>query len=285
MPLYASDGKDYVYASDALQGGSYRCIECRLPVKVRRGKSRIPHFYHLKTSPSCRLYSKSEDHLLVQLQIQKLLLPEKIQIEIPFLSVHRIADLLWEREKIVFEIQCSSIYTKEAEARIIDYRKMGYEVIWLLDDRLFNRKLVRPAEKFLRTQSCYFFYFRRNGLSFFYDQLEIILDTNRIKKSKALGIYLRRPHGRPSVEWPPFLPNQLLRRISNTLKYFEGDLIHRSLQAALSPWMTLNLQNWKRWEKEMALLEGKMAAVKKIFTEKILRPYLEWLEKILVELP
>ena len=138
MALYASDGKDYVFAGDAVVGTSYRCLECHSPVKVRRGRHRLPHFYHLHQSRRCHLHSKSEDHLLLQLQLQKLLAPEKLEIEHPFLEIHRIADLIWEKEKLIFEIQCSSLEAEEAEQRIIDYRKVGFETIWLLDDRIFN---------------------------------------------------------------------------------------------------------------------------------------------------
>src|SRR5690348_8116797 len=108
MALYASDGDDYIFAADAAPGGSYRCLDCLAPVKARRGANRIPHFYHLQRSPRCHLYSKSEDHLILQLQLQKLLNCDTAQIERPFFPIHRIADILWDKEKIAFEIQCSS---------------------------------------------------------------------------------------------------------------------------------------------------------------------------------
>ena len=276
MPLYASDGENYIYAADAEPRGSYRCLECKAPLKVRRGKNRIAHFYHLQTSPSCRLYSKSEDHLLIQLQIQKLLPSGEAQIEVPFLIIHRIADLLWESQKIIFEIQCSSIHTKEAENRIRDYRKLGYEIIWLFDDRLFNRKMVRPAEDFLRTHSCYFFRFQRNNISFFYDQFEIILNGKRVETSRKLQIDLKKIYSTPKIEDVSFIPNQIIRRAQNSPQYFKGDLISWAFQAEPSPFIMQVLNDWKKLELEWA--KEKREPIQMILQKKMVRPYLKWIE-------
>src|SRR3990167_3730899 len=234
MALYATDGTDYVFAGDAIPGAPYWCLECRAPVKMRRGRNRLPHFYHLRQSPGCHLYSKNEDHLLLQLQIQKFLAPEKIEIERPFFEIHRIADLVWEKESLVFEIQCSSLEQREAQQRVADYRRVGYETVWLLDDRIFNKRLVRPAEGFLRSFSCYFFSFDRTGPSRFYDQLEVVIDRKRLKKSHPLTISLAYPRGVPPLEWPSNLSTQVSKRIEQSTHYFPGDLLYRTLQAALS---------------------------------------------------
>lgn len=281
MPLYAFDEKKTIYAADATPQGLYRCLECGGRVKVRRGKYRTPHFYHMQAAPSCRLYSKSEDHLLIQLQVQNLLLPEKIQIEAPFLALHRIADLLWEKEKIIFEIQCSLIQPKEAEARIKDYRKIGYEVIWLLDDRLFNRRNMKPAENFLRVQCCYFFRFRRNTLSLLYDQFEIEIANKRIRTSRPLWVNLAKPYWTPKIEWPPFLPLQLIKRLPNCPRFFKGDLIDKAIQSSLSPSITFTLTQWKLFETESALLKKKTGAIKYFFKRTVLRFYTKCLGKIL----
>src|SRR5271168_712072 len=100
MALYAYDEEILVYAAHAEERRSYQCSHCRKPVKVRKGPSRIPHFYHLSLSPSCRLYSKSQDHLLAQLAIQKLLPPGEAVLEKPFLDILRVADVIWEPKKI-----------------------------------------------------------------------------------------------------------------------------------------------------------------------------------------
>jgi len=284
MPLYAFCEKNYVHAADAIKGGSYRCIECNTPMKVRGGKNRIPHFYHLRVSPGCYLYNKSEDHLLVQLQIQNFLSPQEIQMEVPFLAIQRIADLVWEKEKIIFEIQCSPILLQTSQARIEDYRKIGYEVIWLLDDRIFNRKRIKPPEIFLRTQACYFFRFQRNHFLGAYDQWEIVSQQERIKRSKPLWIDLRKPRKTPQLEQPAFLPLQVKSRLVNSPFYLHGDRIHQSLQAAASPLIALCLSNWKIMEEKQSQLKEKTSWIHPFLKKYFIIPYTKCLEGILHKL-
>jgi len=278
MALYASDEDRYIFAADAAPGGSYRCLECSAPVKVRRGRNRIPHFYHLHRSPRCHLYSKSEDHLILQLQIQKALSDETVQIEKPFFSIHRIADLLWEKEKIAFEIQCSFLDISEARKRVVDYGKIGYHVVWLLDDRIFNRRSVRPAEEFLRMQTCYFFSFQRSGFSYFYDQMEIIMERKRLRKGPPFKINLSKPRVKPFLEWPPDLPSQIQERTIRTDRYFQGDLIHLAIQAAIHPSIVCIFERWRKLEIEL-LHSNKPPGWIAAFVERfIARPYLQTLD-------
>ena len=280
MALYASDGDDYIFAADAKSGGSYRCVECQAPVKARRGRNRIPHFYHLQRSSRCHLYSKSEDHLILQLQIQKLLADETAQIERPFFQIHRIADLLWEKEKIAFEIQCSPLDLSEAENRVIDYRKIGYRVVWLLDDRIFNKRFVRTAEEFLRTQPCYFFTFQPAGVSKFYDQMEIVIANKRIKKSFPMKIDLSKPFEKPLLEWPSDLPSQILKKTTQNEFYFHGDCIHQAIQAAAHPTIACRFERWRKLEIELRQANRPRGALAEHFIRFIVRPYhqlLDWL--------
>ncbi len=281
MALYATNGEDCIFAADADPAASFRCLECRSPVKVRRGVSRMPHFYHLQKSSRCHLYSKSEDHLLLQLQVQKLFLPDRVEIERPFLSIHRIADLLWEKEKIVFEIQCSKLDLFEAQKRIVDYRKAGYEVVWLLDDRIFNKALIRPAEEFLRSGSAYFFSFERTGFSHFYDQLEIVIDRKRCKKGHPLRVELSKPQRKPTLEWPPSLPSQIQERIASSERYFRGDLLHRAIQSAVDPPTALTLAKWRAAEIELRASNRPARLLSVFFKTCIARPYLMGLEWLL----
>jgi Competence protein CoiA-like family len=277
MALYASDEDGYIFAADAEPGGSYRCLECSAPVKVRRGRDRTPHFYHLQSAPRCHLYSKSEDHLILQLQLQKALGCETAQIERPFFTVHRIADLLWEKEKIAFEIQCSSLETSEAKTRIIDYGKMGYQVVWLLDDRIFNRRSVRAAEEFLRGQTCYFFSFQRIG-SYFYDQMEIIIESKRLKKGFPLKVDITKPCAKPFLEWPVDLPCRIQERISRSDRYFRGDLIYRAIQAAARPAIAWHFERWRTLEIELEKSRRPPSLISKLFKRFIAYPYIRFIE-------
>lgn len=280
MALYASDGDDYIFAADAKSGGSYRCLECRSPVKARRGRNRIPHFYHLQRAPRCHLHSKSEDHLILQLQIQKIIPDQTAQIERPFFQIHRIADLLWEKEKIAFEIQCSPLDLSEAENRVIDYGKIGYSVVWLLDDRIFNKRFVRASEEFLRTQACYFFTFQRAGLSYFYDQMEIVIANKRLKKSSSIKVDLSKPSEIPFLEWPSELPSQILGRTSQTGLYFQGDLVYQAIQAAIHPSIACRFERWRKLEIELRRANRPPGFLARCFKRFVIRPYhqlLEWM--------
>src|SRR3989344_8234682 len=224
MALYAVDDTDLISAWDAEKKAVYRCLECFRPVKLRKGKNRLPHFFHLSLSPSCRLYSKSEDHLLLQLQLQKSFPHGEIQMEKPLLRINRVADLVWDKKKIAFEIQCSSLYKAEAASRIKEYKTAGYEIVWILDDRIFNKRQLRPAEEFLRNHLAFFASFRRFSPSHIYDQFEIFLEGKRIKKGKGFAIDLSKAHPLMPNSWPSELPSQIVKRIPNSLWYFEKDL-------------------------------------------------------------
>ena len=188
MALYAADNDDLIHAADAEANKLYHCLDCSGPLKLRQGKWRFAHFYHLKTTPTCRLYSKSVDHLVAQIEIQKLFPDGEIVIEKPFLAINRIADACWEKEKIVFEIQCSLLSEKEAQLRNQDYQSLGYRVVWLLDDKKFNKRKCSPAEQFLRKGDCYFLSIKRFRV---YDQFEIIAEGKRTRRGKAFPIDLR----------------------------------------------------------------------------------------------
>jgi len=279
MALYASDEDEIRFAPDADPKGSYRCLECRGPVRVRRSRTRFPHFYHIGRSPSCRLYSKSEDHLVVQLALQKELGGSaRLEQRVP--GIQRISDLLWEKERIAFEIQCSILDPAEADKRTADYAEAGYRIVWLLDDRIFNKRRVRPAETVLREHPCYYFSFRRAASPFFYDQLEIVIGERRLKKSRPLAVNLTEPRVKPFIEWPEALPSQALGRIEKSSFYFPGDLIEKAIRSVANPWEAAYLAKWKRWEIELGSLHRPEPKVIAHFKWNVLRPFDGWLDSL-----
>ncbi|MDE3055175.1 MAG: hypothetical protein KGI80_00540 [Verrucomicrobiota bacterium] len=252
MALYATDGEKILFAPDANPRRIYRCLGCGALVRVRRGLHRFPHFYHIRSPGSCHLYSKTEDHQLLQLQLSSLFPKGKVLIEQPFLDIQRVADLLWEEKRIIFEIQCSLIQPADAEQRIIDYRRLGYEIIWLLDDRLFNKRWLRPAESFLRGQTAYFFSFRRALPSIIYDQCEILIQKRRWRKGFFSKVNLLSPKKIPAIPWPTEIPEQLSKRAKEAIYYFKGDLLYRTLQSTRYPTTALALAYWRKEELAIA---------------------------------
>jgi competence protein CoiA len=202
-------------------------------------------------------------------------------MEKPLLTINRVADLLWEKKKLVFEIQCSTLYEAEAEARIKEYRNGGYEIAWILDDRIFNKHRLRPAEKFLRRHLAYFASVRRSAPSYFYDQFEIFHGEKRIKKGREIAIHLQHIQPLPSVRWPAELPSQIENRIPNSPWYFERDLIHRTLLSQRYPSYKLSLQNWRALEIHLQKVHRQPNVFKRFYVRFIRDPYLAFLDALL----
>ncbi len=271
MALYALDEDDLISASDATPGKIYWCADCFGPVKKRQKRSHLAHFYHLKTSPSCRLYSKSEDHLVAQVELQKRFPKGEIQIEKPFAQISRIADACLEKEKIIFEIQCSPMSEKEAEMRFSDYGSLGYDVVFLLDDKRYNRRFLRPEEKYLRQRGAYFLSIRR---SLVYDQFEIFSDGRRVKRGKMFPLDLSKVLFAPKRPFSEeFFPKQITQL--KVRRHFYGDALSHALRFPQA------MVHQRSLERSLAkALKGPNLILRAI-QKYIIRPYLHLLEKIL----
>lgn len=277
MPFYALDQDLLVFAPDAQSGHLYRCPECFETVKKRDGFARFPHFYHIKAPKHCRLSSKSETHLLLQLHLQKQIGPTHVRLEQRFEKIQRIADVCWEKEKVIFEIQCSLISLQEVQSRIEDYQSLGYEVIWLFHDRLYNRFFLRAEEAFLRLHKiCYFFHISK-GTFFCYDQFEQLQAGRRLRKSRPLPVRLSSICQRQKQPFPFEVPRQITLE---TAHYFPGDRWDLAVQAIQSPFLRNSLHYWKLLEEET---EQKTTSSlwKKTWLEKIYWPYLHFLHRLI----
>ncbi len=277
MALYAVDEDDLIFASHAEKGKSYLCMECFGPVKIRRGKDRFPHFYHLRSAPQCRLYSKSEDHLRAQIQLQKSFPPDVLQIERTFPDIGRVADLCWEHRKIVFEIQCSPLSVQEAKSRIGDYWTAGYRTVWLLDDKRYNRRILRPAEEFLRENLCYYVSIKQGLESLYYDQFEIFELGRRVRRGARMKIDLQKPYRLPDRAWnKEAFPSQVLHPRG---LYFYGDRSHKALLSHTKPSLSIAMQNWRFLEINFAKKKRKPGLAEEWLKKWIGWPYLWLLNK------
>jgi competence protein CoiA len=222
MPLYALDEENRIipaHEADAFR--RYRCLECQTALQKRVGPHRQAHFYHLQTIRQCRLHSRSVDHLVFQSHLCEL--NSALEIERPFEKILRIADLCWEDQKLVFEIQCSPIDSFQARQRASDYAREGYELVWLLDDRIYNRKkALRFAETHLRRQSGYYFSLKSGVV---YDQFDVIANDRRLSRGPPLPVALDRPSPKTvhQGQWTQQLNHRIGRR------FFAGDLFDRAL--------------------------------------------------------
>lgn len=211
MQVHAFDGSKKISASDAKKGVDYQCLECLSVIRLRGGRCRSLHFFHKQNNRHCRQAQKGKIHLSLQKKIQSFF--TNSEIEHPFPSVGRIADVACPDIKIVFEIQYSPMSVEEAQSRIRDYAALGYNVLWILHDHTFNKRKQSPVEKFLRAHLCYYSNVNEKGEGTLYDQLEGL--------GKRYTIDLRKRHPIPKFKWPKELQN----RAKNWPYYHEGDLI------------------------------------------------------------
>lgn len=186
MHLFAWDETNQlVETSTANKQKIYFCRECRSPVKLRGGFLRQRHFYHLQNNRACRQSGKSMAHLQVQLYLKKL--REYAEVEKHFSSIQRIADVVWEKDKLIFEIQCSPINSREVAARNYDYSKLGYTVIWILHDQTFNQRQWTAAEYLLQESTHYYTNIDEEGVGCIYDRWDLL------KKSVRFSVWNHRP--------------------------------------------------------------------------------------------
>ena len=226
MQWVALENEISVFASHAHKQHDYLCPECRSILRVRSGPHRQTHFYHLRSVPECRQHKKSQEHLLLQLFLFNSIPPEEAHVERPFPDIKRIADVAWEAKKMIFEIQYSPISLQEASARCADYRSIGYEVMWILHDKRFNRWRMTASEAYLRKQPCYFSNMDKMGKGIIYDQFEVLKHHRRLHKGTPLKVHpiLIHPHLAPA---PAELPPSLLERWNSWKIRVEGDLLSR----------------------------------------------------------
>jgi competence protein CoiA len=279
MVLFATDKENEVSACDADAQTTYFCLDCGRPLRLRKAKRKFPHFYHIATSPHCRLYSKSERHLLIQLDIQKKLPIGKAVLEKQFRNIKRIADVAWEEKKIVFEIQCSPISDEEVKERIESYRSIGYEIIWILDERKFNKYRMSKAEELIRKQCGYFVGNSNHPIKpfLFYDQLEIFHNQRRLKKGEKTILNLATINLIPKNLSLPSAPKQVKERFARAKYYLSQDIFEKIITSDFQE----VLRQWALLEKSLYKRDTKKEFFQKIFRKYIKNPYIRALQSLL----
>lgn len=226
MQYYALDGEQLVQAIHAERQKDYFCPECRAPLRLRKGAERAAHFYHLVTPSFCHQNNKSLTHLTIQWILLELLPAGEAVMERIFPSIGRIADVAWEKQKIVFEIQCSPITAEEALERCEAYQSLGYRPVWILHDRRFNKRRSSLAESYLRKNRCYYTDIDEKGHGKIYDQWDIAKGGRRIFRGPPLRVDLTKP-----LLLQQSAPPELAYRFLNSSLYFQGDFCDRYLKA------------------------------------------------------
>lgn len=272
MHYFGLDQNTPVSAADAKKHKDYSCPECGALIRARSGPHRQPHFFHVQTNPSCSQHKKSPEHLHAQLNLFHLLPKGESSMERPFPAIGRIADLCWESQRIVFEIQCSPIFQEEAECRNRDYRSQGFEIVWILHDKRFNRRKLSAAELFLRSSTCYFTNVSSTGAGIIYDQFDSCTKAIRRIKGPKLTVSLNQPRALIADEYPPLLKE----KFHNWNLSFKGDCLDRW---ARDPDRYTSLQRIESLLQKMQINKPRLEVFKTLK-----RTYLTLLESLLKKL-
>ena len=173
------------------------------------------------------LYPRQLGKSIAHNQIQYYLKKQIPEIELEKTVGNRRADALWERKKIVFEIQVSPISYEQALLRSKDYASYGYQIVWILHDKEFNRSKASRAERFLRNS--YTTYYTTGAL--FYDQIDIFDGKIRQYKSSPLSVQLYSPFipflKIPHRNWPLHFIGDLHTRCAVDGIYFLNQIYRK----------------------------------------------------------
>lgn len=181
-------------------------------------------------------------HRSVQIRLQQTI-PDVV-LEKRFPEIGRVADVFWEKERIVFEIQVSPISRWEIKKRVADYKKAGFEVVWILHRKTFGKFRMQKAEKTLLQYPCYYTDIDRSGEGLIYDGWRFFFGKRQYFLSAPFPLHQFRPQ-----KGPPSLTNapSFFRKRKSRPLYFNGDLLALFLSEPNSSFF------FKMKEKEKAL--------------------------------
>jgi competence protein CoiA len=154
--------------------------------------------------------AKSDEHSAVQEALLSTIGAQKCELEKPFPSLRRIADVVWEEEKLLFEIQCSPLRMEEFLSRCLDYRAAGYQIVWIFHVKCFT-KIPFPLVDWPH----YFTDMSFNGKGQIFDRIG--------ENGPALPIQLQKPFNYPPAHR---LHPILQRRADVWQRGFRGDAVN-----------------------------------------------------------
>ncbi len=138
--------------------GPFFCPACQSLVRLKKGKVNQPHFAHTSRE-QCHFFTENEsgEHLNLKGQLYRwarLSQVEDVQLEHCLPQLGQIADVMLG-SKIALEVQCSSLPLERLKERTDSYHRGGFEVVWLLGQKLWLRDSLTPLQR-------HFLYFSQN---------------------------------------------------------------------------------------------------------------------------
>lgn len=224
MNLFAYDefGK-LISAKNASRSQDYFCLECKGKLRAKQGVKKIFHFFHIHQARDCRQSKKSLEHTMAQNSLAALLPRGESFLEKPFPEIGRVADVFWEKEKIVFEVQCSPISPFEVLNRIRDYNSIGLACIWILHEKRFGGYFKTKGWSLERIPH-YYTNMTKDQEGFFYDRYLF----------KKRPVSLNKPQKIEKKQYSNW-PKEIQNRLQNGSLFFEGDFVSSYLKEKPQP--------------------------------------------------
>lgn len=135
---------------------TFTCPACHSPVRLRHGQIMRPHFAHVSLK-NCDFYSENEsdEHLQLKAALYQALSQSKnVTVEAVLPELHQVADVL-VNDNLALEVQCSRLSEKRLRERTTSYHKAGFNVLWLLGEKLWLGERLTPLQR-------HFLYFSQN---------------------------------------------------------------------------------------------------------------------------
>nr|WP_278914238.1 competence protein CoiA family protein [Streptococcus lutetiensis] len=135
---------------------TFTCPACHSPVRLRHGQIMRPHFAHVSLK-NCDFYSENEsdEHLQLKAALyQALSQSENVTVEAVLPELHQVADVL-VNDNLALEVQCSRLSETRLRERTTSYHKAGFNVLWLLGEKLWLGERLTPLQR-------HFLYFSQN---------------------------------------------------------------------------------------------------------------------------
>lgn len=135
---------------------TFTCPACHSPVRLRHGQIMRPHFAHVSLK-NCDFYSENEsdEHLQLKAALyQALSQSENVTVKAVLPELHQVADVL-VNDNLALEVQCSRLSEKRLRERTTSYHKAGFNVLWLLGEKLWLGERLTPLQR-------HFLYFSQN---------------------------------------------------------------------------------------------------------------------------
>lgn len=144
-------GKLVNVLEDKLEKQAYTCPACGGQLRLRQGPSVRTHFAH-KSLKDCDYSSENEssEHLANKESLYHWLKKDsEVQLEYLLPELKQIADV-FVNGNLALEVQCSPLPQKLLKERSEGYRSQGYQVLWLLGQKLWIKdRLTRLQQGFL----------------------------------------------------------------------------------------------------------------------------------------